>query len=861
MKTDNAIKMTKDIIGKIASAVRKADKILCKRYIYQIVVALAFIIMFVAFFDCFSSNKVYFNYDKERFKYTQLFSGAEYTQYFDAHGDTLRSFRLVINPDRSVLKSSDKANLKIRNSEGEVLLDKDFFLYNSSRSYIQVDCDDLSLTKGDRYSMVFSLENIDKDSYILVKTHQSINLERFGSNDRADDDITIDDDVDIVQSEIVNDTSLGFSQVFNIAYYYKTTNYAYAVVHFLFFGGLVAILFIDKLMKHQRIKEVLRAFGLPIMLILLAEMLNVESNSGIRIFGPMTLKHWFVLLSAVVIIGAFYFMLYMLTGLGTLSCTIVSFLLALIAYTNHVKLVMRGDTFMPWDLVSAGIAVKTGSTYYFHVTVNFVVSIIFAVAIVCFIRLTATRRYAFSRVRLAMMGFATAVFLLSIFGLVLNTKLLNKAKVYYEVYPPFQSYNENGTYMAFLYHMNNIHARGKDNNSPEATTELIYYYESQVASQKLNKNVVHNDVKPNVICIMSEAYCDLNEIRELETSEPATPYYDSLVEGTRNGPLAVSIFGGGTCNTEFEFLTGYSMSSLLPGSSVYSFYINHETEALPAIFGQNGYRTVALHSFDGDWWDRREKYPLLGFNEFYTRDDFPEDAHYVRRYISDMDTFHKITDIYEQSEDPLFLFCVTMQNHADFSEHYDNMAYDIKINNVVKPDGEHFNYAENYLSLLRESDDALKYLIEYLSQSDEPTIVVFFGDHLPTLDAGFYDTMLNTDLGTVNIDDSVELYNTQYFVWANYDISEHAGEDGITSANFLGQDVLDLAGIRSPETRSCLRVLESKIAAISSVAVYDKEGNPHTDYSTLSRDELNNIEDYSFIQYGLIYYEEESEEQ
>ena len=299
----------------------------------------------------------------------------------------------------------------------------------------------------------------------------------------------------------------------------------------------------------------------------------------------------------------------------------------------------------------------------------------------------------------------------------LNTKLLNKAKVYYEVYPPFQSYNENGTYMAFLYHMNNIHARGKDNNSPEATTELIYYYESQVASQKLNKNVVHNDVKPNVICIMSEAYCDLNEIRELETSEPATPYYDSLVEGTRNGPLAVSIFGGGTCNTEFEFLTGYSMSSLLPGSSVYSFYINHETEALPALFGQNGYRTVALHSFDGDWWDRREKYPLLGFNEFYTRDDFPEDAHYVRRYISDMDTFHKITDIYEQSEDPLFLFCVTMQNHADFSEHYDNMAYDIKINNVVKPDGEHFNYAENYLSLLRESDDALKYLIEYLKSN------------------------------------------------------------------------------------------------------------------------------------------------
>ena len=375
-------------------------------------------------------------------------------------------------------------------------------------------------------------------------------------------------------------------------------------------------------------------------------------------------------------------------------------------------------------------------------------------------------------------------------------------------------------------------------------------------NKKINKGV-----KPNVICIMSEAYCDLNDIRELETSEPATPYFDSLTDETRDGPLAVSIFGGGTCNTEFEFLTGYSMSSLLPGSSVYTFYINHQTEALPQLYKDAGYKTVALHSFDGDWWDRREKYPYLGFDEFYTRDDFPEDAQYVRRYISDLETFKKIKNIYDESEEPLFLFCVTMQNHADFSARYDNMTYDIKINNVLKEDGSHFEYAENYLSLLRESDDALKYLIEELKQSDEPTIVVFFGDHLPTLDAGFYDAMLNEDLGEVNIDESVDLYNTRYFVWANYDLGDSIGEDGIISPNFLGQDLLDMSGIKSPASRSCLRVLNTKIAAIRSIAVYDLDGVPHTDYSTLSRDEIDIIEDYSFIQYGLIYYEDDEDEE
>ena len=202
-----------------------------------------------------------------------------------------------------------------------------------------------------------------------------------------------------------------------------------------------------------------------------------------------------------------------------------------------------------------------------------------------------------------------------------------------------------------------------------------------------------------------------------------------------------------------------------------------------------------------------------------------------------------------------------MQNHADFSARYDNMAYDIKINNVTKDDGSHYTYAENYVSLLRESDDALQYLIEYLKNSDEPTIVVFFGDHLPTMEPGFYDAMLGTSLATINIEDSVELYNTSYFVWANYDLGESLGDDGITSPNFLGQDVLDLAGIKSPASRACLRVLENEISAISSIAVYDKEGNPHTDYSTLSEDTARMISDYSFVQYGLIYFDDNADEE
>jgi phosphoglycerol transferase MdoB-like AlkP superfamily enzyme len=466
-----------------------------------------------------------------------------------------------------------------------------------------------------------------------------------------------------------------------------------------------------------------------------------------------------------------------------------------------------------------------------------------------------------------MCAFSLASVLLVLMSTVFNTSLLDKLHVYYEVNPPIQSYNENGTYMAFLMHLNNLGAKSGNNSSPENYEDLIYRYTGIASSMDLDSRVNSGNVKPNVICIMSEAYADLSRIREFETSEPVMPYFDQLMDESMYGDLAVSIFGGGTCNTEFEFLTGYSMAYLLPGSSVYTLYVNNSIDALPSIYADNGYRTVALHSFDGSWWDREQKYPMLGFDEFYTRDDFDPSAQIVRRYISDMSTFEKITEIYDESEEPLFLFCVTMQNHADFADHYDNMAYDIHLTDIAKADGSSFNYAENYLSLLRESDDALEYLIEYLRDSDEPTIVCFFGDHCPTLDPEFYDLLLQTDLGGITLEQSVPIYETPYFIWANYDIGAGGtsiatthGNFGLTSPNFLGQTVLDLSGMESPDSRSCLRVLQQEIGAISSLGVFDHDGVLHTDRTYFDEDTQAILEDYATVQYGLIYLSGSEEE-
>lgn len=867
--------MKEKVLGlytKAKADITKLDTLMQKYQVYQIVLVLVFILLFIFFGNSFTSNKIVRNYivNESSSDASQLIFGpnSTYQMHFETKNNNLDMMRIMIDRDRTILSSSDTALVTITNLDDEIVLEERISIY-TSKNYISVSLSDVNLEANTKYKFNIVFDSIAYDSKIVVFAHQESSFANGVSIDNGDTVAYEEGD-----EFTLTDYALGFSKTINITYIYKTTDVNALILHITILSILALCCFVrlDRTKKSSTyIIEVYRGVMFSLLIYLLAEVLNIENNSPLNFFKPYSIKHYFCLITSLLIIFLVYYLFHMISSRYWAAMLITATLFGAIAYTNHMKLVMRGDSFMPWDLMSAGIAVATGSTYYFHITINFIMSILILVAVLCLIRITYVkpRHTNKERVVRSLLGLSLITLLMS--SIVLNTKLLDRLKVYYEVYPPIQSFNENGTYLAFLMHLNNINARGNEDNSTETYLQLIDQYELNVYREDLNDNIMNNSSRPNVICIMSEAYSDLDSIREFETSEEVTPFFDELVarDETISGDMAVSIFGGGTCNTEFEFLTGYSMSALLPGSSVYSLYVNSVAEsAMPLLFEQAGYRTVALHSFDGDWWERRAKYPMLGFEEFITRDEFGEDSEYVRRYLSDYETFDRIIEEYENSSEPLFLFCVTMQNHADFASHYDNMNYNIEITDMVREDGSHYTYAENYLSLLRESDRALEHLITYLENSDEPTIVVFFGDHFPTLSDGFYDAILETDMGNVTIEESLPIYETPYFLWTNYDVEELAsngadfefGNTSITSPNFLGQMVLDLAGIESPSSRSVLRVLHNEISAISSVAIYDNFGNPHVNTDTLNEDVLQMIEDYYVVQYGLIYYNDMSEQ-
>ncbi len=824
-------------ISTVVHTIRKADALFEKYWVYALACLLLVVTISIILGNSFYRTKTFSNYSRSISTSIRLEEGQAVRFSFDAQKDRLSS--IIINKDvsKSRLEESDTLEVSIFDENGSLVVKKEVFLYHPHRSYVSLSFSGIKLEDGKQYVCEMKVANLSVKSVLYLKMHA----------ENAFDDSYFDDET--------NDRAIGFKYVPNISYGYSVISILSMAVHVAFIVSAAILLFFERLRKSRIFCELYRVFFVIVFLYVFTEMLNIARDDSLQFLFPFKLKTIVLMVTALLVVIIVYMLLYFLISHGTIALLLTSILVFILGYVNHSKIVMRGDPLMPWDIYAAGVAAKCSTQYDFRVTVQFVASIFMVAVILLMIRLTHHPRIKSWKLRVLGATIAVVFGAALTFGFIINTELHEKMDISYSLYPPLESFNENGTVLSFFLHLNNIKPKGTVDNSPEQTADIIDKY-VQIADQlNLDKQVLYNPVNPNVICIMSESYADLRMIRDFETSEPIMPYYDSIIDETLHGELQVSVFAGGTSNTEFEFMTGYSVSGLLAGSSVYTFYVRDELNAMPKLFRNEGYRTIALHPFDPQWWDRDRAYPILGFDSYISQDDF-DDPKMIRRFISDESVFRRIIEEYEKTdqEQPFFAFCVTMQNHADYSVRWDNQKYDIKLESFEELE---FPFAENYFSLLRESDDALEVLIEYFRGVKEPTIIVFFGDHLATLDHGFYDLLLDTSINQISAEESIPLYSTPYFIWSNYNLP--SGYGGMSSPNFLGQIILNLAGISSPDERACLRVLNEKISAISALAVFDRDGTAWLSPDGMDEEIVEIIKDYEKIQYGEIFFSDEED--
>ena len=530
--------------------------------------------------------------------------------------------------------------------------------------------------------------------------------------------------------------------------------------------------------------------------------------------------------------------LYFVTGKAKWALRAVFIVAMVFGLINHYVMFFRSTPFVPWDIFSIGTATSVASNYDFSPTARVVVVTVIFIALIVLMHFVDFRiKWKF---RFRLIPTVLGILALCLFVNALQDEDFQTDNYLYPfLFTPAYMTKVNGMAVTFAMDLKFVAVDKPDGYSRQKAKELLDSYadaddNSDEASasdnsttiveeadiDNANNNAANNTAitdksnYPNIIVVMDEAFSDLSVLGDFDTNTDYMPFVHSLEKGNENtitGYLNTSVCGGNTADTEFEFLTGNTMAFLPVGSIPYQQYIKSKTPSLASYLKSIGYATYAQHPYYGSGWNRDTVYPLLGFDNLSFMQDY-SNQRFVRRYISDETSFDKIIETYENKPDgqPAFIFNVTMQNHGGYTDTYygfDNTVTADKLNNSA---------LDQYLSLIKMTDEDLKSLIEYFSNVDEKTIVVFFGDHQPN------DTVASSVLAANGMDynnlsnEELKLrYQVPYVIWANYDIDEATGED--TSVNYLAANVLKAAGVPTNDYQNFLLKLQEEYPIISAV--------------------------------------------
>ena len=597
----------------------------------------------------------------------------------------------------------------------------------------------------------------------------------------------------------------------------------------------------------MRVLEQVLFFGTPLIGFYIVERFTYNSIADIYpVAVAMNLLLYYGL----------YFLGYVISGsrkANVIGCLLLSYILGA---ANYFVLTFRGNPILPTDIASFTTAMNVAENYTYTLNASFFTSgllMLFVTILYCKLKagkkINARRRVAVLATGLSMV-FCVA-------GFMKQEKFLNSYNVKADIWNQKRGYSRDGALASFCLNAKYLFAEKPDGYSVERVKEIAETYiwnEEKTASlngmssrKKTKKKA--SKKKPNIIMIMNEAFSDLEVINEIETNEDYMPFIHGLTKNTIKGNLSVSIFGSGTCNSEFEVLTGNSMAFLPSGSIGYTQFVKDAMPNLTQTLKAQGYTgNLALHPYLADGWNRESVYENFGFEDFLSQDDF-ENPEMVRKYISDKENFKKVIELYENNQevnpdDPFFLFTVTMQNHGGFTKDYGNFVNEIEITDETMKDAE----AEQYLSLIKKSDEAFQYLVNYFKDQDEPTMIVMYGDHQPSVHDEFYEKLYGKSLDDLTTEELQQRYKVPFIIWTNYDIEEKEVE--ALSANYLGSYVLDAAGLQMTPYQRYLLDLSKKLPVINSVGYLGDDGmyykygdkSEYTDY----------ISNYKILQYNNV---------
>ena len=561
-------------------------------------------------------------------------------------------------------------------------------------------------------------------------------------------------------------------------------------------------------------------------------------------------------------------------GMNVLGCMIMMLIcmgwfnshsraaLTMVCFTTGMSLIFyyvylcRGEPLQFIDVFAFGTAMEVAGGYPFVFSRWVTVCLTGALCLIGIILHWDHRAWAHTLKWKLISRAGTAGFMVLAWFLYLNLNWNGAAGIVTDLWAPHDTYQEVGTNVGFFCvakFMRNEPPEGYSVSAAERIAEESAAMHQVTASegdgQSAGTDLQQTGgsaavTKPvNIIAIMNEAWADYAVFDKFATNQDYEPFYESMDENTIKGHTLVCISGGGTAKTEYEFLTGNSVKQY-PGMVPYVSYYTHDQYSLVSTLEAQGYQSAAMHPNKGTNWNRDNAYRLLGFDTFYTIDDFDEDTEKIRGMVSDKANYEKIIEVIENKGDPdqpFFLFDVTMQNHGGYSSN--NYPTDVRV------EGYSDDAWNRYLSLVKESDEALQYLIEYFENCDEPTMIVMFGDHFPSQDAGVEKYLSGDARDRLELEESQQYYQTPFFIWTNYEMD--SAEDVLTSTNFLGTLMMEQTGLAMTPFEEYQQDLMEDISAYNHKGYVAPDGE-HVRWVDATEEVKQEVLEYEYLQYNAL---------
>ncbi len=323
------------------------------------------------------------------------------------------------------------------------------------------------------------------------------------------------------------------------------------------------------------------------------------------------------------------------------------------------------------------------------------------------------------------------------------------------------AYDDYGFTYCFL---NSIFDNGVKKPSNYSETEVVNLIDDTNKEPGISQVT---DKTPNIIFIQLESFFDITRMSNLKFSEDPIPYFRELMNDYNGGFLSVPSIGAGTSNTEFEVLTGMNLEDF--GASEIPFkgiLLDKTCESIAYDLSANGYLAQAIHNNDGTFYQRHTVYPNLGFDTFTSMEymQLEESDYTPSKWVRDEILTRYIGDCLDYTPDGVdFVFTVSVEGHGRYPNEFKPELSNIR---VVDAETNEPNYpAQFYVNLIHDMDQTfIKPLIEMLNNRSEETILVLYGDHLPSLG-------LNQEYMTDGT-----LMQTEYVVWNNMDLDLDFGD-------------------------------------------------------------------------------------